>query len=49
MQAEIEMATGEVAELLLAVLRQLTDFPQGVVMTTADSLLKGFKPRVVLY
>lgn len=44
MQTKIEMTGSKICQFLLAVLRQLTDFPQGMVMTAADSILKRLQP-----
>ena len=44
MQAEVKVTAGKVRQGLLAVTGQLTDFPQGVVVTSPNGTLKGFKP-----
>ncbi len=48
-QSEVKVAGGKVGEFLLAVLRQLANLPEGVVVTAANGSLEGLQPGVVTY
>ena len=48
-QTKIEITAGEVRKRLLAAIGQFVQFPEGMVMTTADGSLERFEPRVILH
>ena len=45
----IQVTRSKVRECLLAILRQLTNLPKGMIVTSADSILERFQPGVVAY
>ena len=49
MKSEIEMTRSKICQFLLSVLCQLVQFPECMVMTSADGTLEGLQPRVVLH
>ena len=48
-KTEIEMSRCKLRERLLTILRQLTDFPEGMVMTSSDGSFIRLKPGIILY
>ena len=49
MQAIVKVAAGELGQCSLAVLSQLPDFPQRVIMTAPNGFLKGLQPAIMLH
>ena len=47
MKPEVEVTVGEIGQSLFAVLSELSNFPERVVVTAANSLLVRFEPSVL--
>lgn len=46
-QPEVEVSVGEIGEGTFSILRQLGDFPERVVMSSANCVLVRFEPRIL--